>query len=86
MVAAILSSPKAVQMSVYVVRAFVKFREALASNAALARKLLELERSLIAANITTQRQFREIYEAIRSLQGAPERRRPIGFTRELSAD
>jgi hypothetical protein len=74
-------------MSVYVVRAFVKFREALASNAALARKLLELERTLIAANITTERQFREIYEAIRSLQGRPEaRRRPIGFTRDLSDD
>jgi hypothetical protein len=87
MVATILSSPRAVQMSVYVVRAFVKFREALASSTSLARKLQELERSLIAANVITQRQFREVYAAIRSLQAGPEtRRRPIGFTRDLSDD
>jgi hypothetical protein len=87
MVATILSSPRAVQMSVYVVRAFVKFREALASSTSLARKLRELERALVAANVSTQRQFRDVYAAIRSLQTGPEtRRRPIGFTRDLNDD
>ena len=37
MAANVLNSPRAVEMSVYVVRAFVKLREALASNAELAR-------------------------------------------------
>jgi hypothetical protein len=39
MPATVLSSPRAVQMSVYVVRAFVKLREVLASNTTLARRL-----------------------------------------------
>ena len=84
MVATILSSPRAVQMSVYVVRAFVKFRETLAADSSLATKLHELERALVEANLATRRQFREVYEAIRLLRSGPEsRRRPIGFTRKL---
>jgi hypothetical protein len=84
MVATILSSTRAVQMTVYVVRAFVRFREVLASNEQLERKLLELERSLIALNLTTHRRFREVYDAIRALQAEPApKRRPIGFTRNL---
>ena len=44
MAAAILNSPRAVEMSVFVVRAFVRLRELLASNAGLVRKLDALER------------------------------------------
>ncbi len=87
MVASILNSPRAVQMSVYVVRAFVRFREALASHASLARKLRALERSLMDANTQTQRQFREVYEAIRLLQAdTSTRRRRIGFVQDLEED
>jgi len=43
MAATVLSSPRAVEMSVYVVRAFVQLRELLASNTELARQLDELE-------------------------------------------
>jgi len=81
MAATILSSPRAVQMTVYVVRAFVTFRQALASNEQLEHKLRDLERSLIALNLTTHRRFREVYDAIRALQAEPTpKRRPIGFT------
>lgn len=84
MAATILNSPRAVQMSVYVVRAFVRFREALASHVSLARKLEALERSLIDANAKTQRQFREVYEAIRLLQSDNStRRRRIGFVQDV---
>ena len=44
MAASVLNTPRAIQMSVYVVRAFVKLREVLASNATLARKLAASER------------------------------------------
>ena len=44
MAATVLNSPRAVQMSVFVVRAFVAMREALSDTAALARKLAALER------------------------------------------
>ena len=64
MAATILSSPRAVQTSVYVVRAFVRFCEVLTSDASLAHKLEALERSVVDANAQTQQQFREVYEAI----------------------
>ncbi len=46
MAAAILNSPKAVEMSVFIVRAFVQLREMLSSNKELEMKLLELERKV----------------------------------------
>ncbi len=46
MAANVLASPQAVEMSVYVVRAFVRLRETVASNQTLAAKLDELERKL----------------------------------------
>src|SRR5438270_12061563 len=44
----VLRSPRAVQMSVYVIRAFVKMREALRGTPELARKLATLEKKLTA--------------------------------------
>jgi hypothetical protein len=43
MAATILNSPRAEQMSVYVVRAFVKLRESLAAHTVLARELATLK-------------------------------------------
>jgi hypothetical protein len=56
-------------MSVYVVRAFVKLREVLASHAELARKLETLEKSVASLDANTRRQFEEVYGAILSLMG-----------------
>ncbi len=85
MAATVLNSPRAVEMTVYIVRAFVKLRELLASNKELAGKLAALERSLVALDLKTQRQFKEVYEAIRALMSAPApKRRGIGFTADLS--
>jgi hypothetical protein len=74
MAATILNSPRAVQMSVYVVRAFVKLRQVLASNTALARRLETLERSVAALNADTRKQFDQVYEAILGLMNAGPRR------------
>jgi hypothetical protein len=85
MAATILNSPRAVGMSVFVVRAFLKLRELLASNRELARKLAVLERSLVTIDVKTRQQFSEIYDAIRALTNQPPpRRRGIGFTADLS--
>jgi len=46
MAANVLNSPSAVEMSVFVVRAFIKMRETLAGNKAMAGKLSELETKL----------------------------------------
>jgi len=47
MVATILSTPEAVKMSVFVVRAFVLMREQLTANAAILRRLAEIDRTLL---------------------------------------
>ncbi|MDE2448353.1 MAG: ORF6N domain-containing protein [Gammaproteobacteria bacterium] len=81
MAASILNSPRAVEMSVYVVRAFVRLRDLLASNTALARKLDELERKYQHHDDT----IKAILSAIRELMNPPQaKRRPIGFTADLS--
>jgi hypothetical protein len=87
MAASVLNSPRAVEMSVYVVRAFVRLRQLLVSNAGLARKLEALERSVTALDANTRKQFEEVYAAIRALMAPPEvRRRPIGFTADLGKE
>ena len=47
MVATILSTPQAVKMSIFVVRAFVRMREQLTANAAILRRLAEIDRTLL---------------------------------------
>jgi hypothetical protein len=87
MAAAVLNSPRAVEMSVYVVRAFVKLRELLASNTELARKFEALEKSVATQDARTRRQFEEVYAAIRALMTPPAvKSRPIGFTADLGKD
>jgi hypothetical protein len=54
------------------VRAFVHLREVLASDKDLAQKLARLERSLVALDPKTQRQFEEVYDAIRELMNPPD--------------
>lgn len=84
MAATILNTSRAVEMSVYVVRAFITLRAVLASNKDLARKLAEIERSLLTLDAETQRQFKEVYAAIRALTSpAPRKRRSIGFTADI---
>ena len=80
MAASILNSPRAIEMSVYVVRAFVRLREILASNTALARKLDELERKYK----NHDEAIAAILSAIRELMNPPTpKRRGIGFTADL---
>ena len=69
MAATILNSPRAVQMTVYVVRAFVKARELTNSHSQLARELNVLKESLSALDADTQRQFDIVHEAILGLMG-----------------
>jgi hypothetical protein len=76
MAASILNSPRAIEMSVFVVRAFVRLRDALASHKALAAKFAALEQRLE----THDKTIGEIIEAIRALMAPPEKpSRRIGF-------
>jgi phage regulator Rha-like protein len=84
MAASVLSSPRAVQMSVFVVRAFVKMREVLAQNKQLAEKLAELEQRLTERLDVHERAIvhilGEIKKLMEPLPDQPESKRPeIGF-------
>ena len=85
MAASVLNSPRAVEMSVYVVRAFVRLREMLASNRELARQFAQLEARLDKKLADHDEAIAAILSAIRQLMNPPSpRRRPIGFTADLS--
>jgi hypothetical protein len=80
MAASVLNSPRAVGMSVYVVRAFVRLREVLAANRAFVRKLDELESRLQ----THDEAITGILSTLRELMNPPaSERRGIGFTADL---
>jgi hypothetical protein len=82
MAASILNSQAAIEMSVFVVRAFVELRRALASHQELTQRLNELEERIEAKLSTHDRAIAELFSAIRNLMSSPERRgRPIGFVR-----
>ena len=71
MAATILNSPRAAAMSVYIVRAFVRLRVLLQSNAQLARKLDALEKSVTVLDADTKRQFKELRAVVFSLAPPP---------------
>jgi hypothetical protein len=75
----ILNSKQAIRMGVFVVRAFVRLREALAVHKNMARKLEALEKKVGHQDT----QIQEVFEAIRQLMKPPEKpKRRIGFTAE----
>lgn len=76
MAASVLNSPRAVQMSLFVVRAFLRLRELAAGQAELASKLNELERRVAAHD----HELKAIINAIQQLVQPPDRpKRKIGF-------
>jgi hypothetical protein len=76
MVATILNSPRAVEMSVFVVRAFVRLREMLGRHQEIAARFSELEQRLD----THDESIQTIVDAIKSLMQPPTpSTRRIGF-------
>lgn len=79
MASTILNSPQAVKMSVFVIRAFVRLREALAVHKNLARKLDALEKKVGDQDVKIQ----AVFDAIREMMKSPEKpKRKIGFLEE----
>jgi hypothetical protein len=73
MLSSVLHSPRAIQVNIAIIRAFVRLRYILSTHADLARKLEELEKKY-------DDQFRVVFDALRELMNPPEPpRKPIGF-------
>jgi len=77
MLSAVLRSPRAIAVSIEVVRTFVKLRQMLSSNLELARRLAALEEKY-------DEQFKVVFDAIRELMAEPKstKKTRIGFGRE----
>jgi hypothetical protein len=77
MAASVLNTPLAVQMSVFVVRAFVRMREILISQIELLGRLEELENRMD----TSDEQFAELYALVKEMidPTIPDKKRRIGF-------
>jgi ORF6N domain len=73
MLSSVLRSPRAVQVNIEIMRAFVRLRSMLQANAELAKKLTALEKKYDS-------QFRVVFDAIRELMDPRAKpKRPIGF-------
>jgi len=74
----ILRSDRAIAMSVYVIRAFVEQRERLAANAAILKRLAEIDKTLLEHDTV----LRDIYQKLLPLLAPPPEppRRQIGFS------
>lgn len=80
MAAMVLNSPRAIEMSVFVIRAFVQLRKSTEGSRELHKRLDELEHRVG----THDHAIREILAAIRQLTAPPEpvKRRRIGFVQD----
>lgn len=73
MLSSVLNSERSILVNIEIMRAFVKLRQLLASNAELSRQLAELESKY-------DKQFKVVFDAIRQLMATPVRgRKEIGF-------
>ncbi len=83
----VLASARAVEMGIYVVRAFVRLKQASTLHADLAKRLADLEDKTEALAMNhdtfsrnTRNQLREVFDALRELMTPPDPpKRPIGF-------
>jgi hypothetical protein len=67
MAATVLNNPRAVAMSLYIIRAFVKMREDLAANAAILKRLAEIDKTLLLHDGA----LRDIFQKLRPLLEPP---------------
>ena len=73
MLSSVLTSERAIEVNIEIMRAFVKIRQLLLSNKELARKLEQLEKKY-------DHQFKAVFDAIKELMKTPDpKQRKIGF-------
>ena len=83
----VLASPRAVEMGIYVVRAFVRLKQASTLYADIAKRLADLEEKTEGLALShdsfsrnTRTQLKQVFDALRELMTPPDPpKRPIGF-------
>jgi hypothetical protein len=77
MAANILRSERAVQMSIFVVRAFVRLREEVAANTAVLTRLAEIDKNLLRHDVALLDIYQKLLPLLQPPPDPPKRR--IGF-------
>jgi hypothetical protein len=77
MAANVLRSNRAVQMSVFVVRAFIRLREQVAANTAILKRLAEIDKTLLEHDSALRDLYRKLLPLLQPPADPPKRR--IGF-------
>jgi hypothetical protein len=80
MAANVLNSAKAVAMSVYIIRAFMKMRETLVANQAILKRLAEIDKSLLQHDTALHDIYRKLLPLLQPPPDLPRRR--IGFNKD----
>jgi len=80
MAANVLRSRHAVQMSVYVIRAFVRLREQITANQAILNRLAEIDKTLLQHDTALRDIYRKLLPLLKPLPEPPKRR--IGFRKD----
>ena len=75
--ASVVNSPEAVQMSLYVIRAFVKMREELTANVTILKRLAEIDKTLLQHDSALRDVYRKLLPLLQPPPEPPKRR--IGF-------
>ena len=77
MAANVLNSARAVHMSVFVIRAFIKMREQIATNAAILKRLAEIDKTLLVHDSALRDVYRKLLPLLQPPPAPPTKR--IGF-------
>jgi len=77
MAATVLKSPRAVQMSLFIVRAFVQMRKALLTDSIIFKRLAKIDKKLVTHDVI----LRDVYVKLRPLLAPPPEppRKELGF-------
>lgn len=80
MAANVLNSTEAVEMSVFVIRAFMRAREHLSANSAILKRLAEIDKTLLQHDSALRDVYRKLLPMLQPPPDPPKRR--IGFNRD----
>ena len=80
MLANVLNSRRAIAMSIYVIRAFVRLRETMAAQQGLRKRLAEIEKTLLVHDISLRKLFAQIKPLLFPHKEKPKPR--IGFHKD----
>jgi hypothetical protein len=80
MLSSVLRSPRAIEVNIQIMRAFVRIRQLLSEHKDLAERLEKLEQRMRERDATVDQEFRHVFSLLERLFAPPSpARRPIGF-------